>query len=283
VRGGEYQGDYYTEIQKADGKKTTFVSAYKYANIAVTKGGVSQTVGIDFISDPATKDCLYNFNEKAVKFPIAPTDGTEIAISGNPYIPVYIKAKDGASVLEYGEREFKIVDSSIKTKQGARDRASAELETYKRQINDGTFTTYEAGLRTGQTINISSASRGLNDNFIISRMRISAESDTLLRYEAELVNTKNYNILTLLQRLLDRTEVGESKSDEVLDKIITIDDEATAADSITIVAPVNIAEAATATDTVTAQEPDYAVQFVLGPPVPSTTKRVFNLNGSRLA
>lgn len=283
VRGGEYQGDAYTETQKADGKKTTFVSAYKYANITVTKGGAAQTVGIDFIDDPTSKDCLYNFNEKAVKFPTAPADGVEIAIGGNPYIPVYIKAKNDASIDEYGEREFKIVDSSIKTKQGARDRAKAELDAYKAQINDGTFSTFESGLRTGQTININSASRGINDNFIISRLRIAADSDTLFRYEAELVSFKSYGILTFLQQLLDRTEVGENKGDEVLDKIITVDEAVTASDSVVVVDPVDIVEAATAADEITVQDPDYDVQFVLGPQLPSTTKRVFNLNGSKLA
>jgi len=71
VRGGTYEGSSITEEFIADGDQTTFFQAYQYGGISVSVAGVSKTVGIDFITDPTTVDCLYNYNEKAIKFPTA--------------------------------------------------------------------------------------------------------------------------------------------------------------------------------------------------------------------
>ena len=70
VRGGEYLGNSNSETLIADGSQTTFLQMYKYSGIVVTVAGVSKTVGIDNIDDPTAFDCLYNFQEKAVKFPL---------------------------------------------------------------------------------------------------------------------------------------------------------------------------------------------------------------------
>jgi len=64
VRGGEYLGASYTETYLADGDQISFPLVNRYNSIAVTKNGVSQTVGTDNLHDPADYDCLYNFQEK---------------------------------------------------------------------------------------------------------------------------------------------------------------------------------------------------------------------------
>ena len=68
VRGGEYQGNSFDFEQLADGTALNYRSPYKLKNISVMVGGVSKTVGIDNVDDPASFDCVYNFDEKNLKF-----------------------------------------------------------------------------------------------------------------------------------------------------------------------------------------------------------------------
>ena len=76
VRGGEYDNpiDEIDAVDKyeSDGTQNTFPLVYRYSNVEVTVNGTPQTVGIDYINDPLDFDCLYNFQEKLVRFP----DGT---------------------------------------------------------------------------------------------------------------------------------------------------------------------------------------------------------------
>lgn len=265
VRGGEYLGSTYTENFIADGSQTTFVMAYKYSNISVLVAGVSKTVGIDNIDEPDTVDCLYNFAEKSIKFPTAtkPTSGQAVAISGLPYIPVYVKAEEIGSVNKYGVKEFKIIDSNIKSKQGAIDRAKAELQSFNETLNEGNFSSYETGLRTGQQININSTILGLNDDFIINRLTIVAESASLLRYDAQLATLENFDLLSLLQQLLDRTEIGEEKTDEVLEKLYNIYETMTVGESITVATPEDASETLTVGENI--RRDPFEIIYVLTP------------------
>lgn len=265
VRGGEYLGSSYTENFVADGTQTTFVMAYQYSGISVSVAGSAKTVGIDNIDDPATKDCLYNFAEKSIKFPTAtkPTTGQAVAITGLPYIPVYVKAEEVVSINKYGVKEFKIIDSNIKSKQGAIDRAKAELQSYNETLNEGNFSSYETGLRTGQQINIDSTILGLNDNFIITRLTIVAESSSLLRYDAQLATLESFDLVQLLQQLLNRTEIGEEKTDEVLEKLYNIYETMSVSESISRKTPYSGDETMTIGENI--RRDPFTIQFVLTP------------------
>ena len=240
VRGGTYQGSTYTEDQAADGNKTTFTFAYQYSNYIVKVNGVTKTVGLDFIDDPTTKDCLYNFNEKAVKFPTAskPTAGQIVTIVGNPHIPVVTKIADSASVALYGEFQYKIIDKSIASKEAARDRAQAELAGWAAQINEGSFSTYETGLKVGQKIRIQSTNRGIDDYFIISRLSSKMHTPTQMEHTATLVTKQTYGVIEFLQNLLiQKDKEIEISSDEVLDLVLQFSETMGITDSMT--APVS--------------------------------------------
>ena len=265
VRGGEYLGSSYTETFSADGSQTTFNMAYKYSGISITVAGASKTVGVDNINDPTTVDCLYNFAEKAIKFPSAskPTAGQAVAITGLPYIPVYVKAEETSSITKYGVKEFKIIDPNIKSKQGAIDRAKAELQAYNETLNDGNFSTYETGLRTGQQIYIDSATLGTAANFIINRLTVVAESSDLLRYDVTLTTIENFDLLQLLQQLLDRTEIGEEKTDEVLEKLYNVLESVTIGEDIAIVTAADGAETMTVGESI--RRDPFVIQYALTP------------------
>lgn len=227
VRGGEYLGDWFTENQFGDATKRDFKTAYKYSSIEVKVAAVAKTVGIDNVDDPADYDCLYNFNEKVVKFRADNKPGNAVAvdISGYPYAPVIVEASDTDSIDDYGEFEYIIIDKSIKTKKGARERGAGELKTYATKISEGSFKTYESGLKAGQKITIQSTIRDINEEFIINRVDIRMRTFEEMEYTISLVSTKTFGIIeTLAKLLLDGDKKIAINEDEVVDKLWTVEE-----------------------------------------------------------
>ena len=241
VRGGKYIGNLISEKVIADGTQTRFLQAYQYENVYVKVDGVSKTVGIDNIDDPATKDFLYNFQEKAMAVPDAskPTAGQEVEVGGNPYLPVVIQLKDSASIAQYGEFQFKVIDQSINSKQGAKDRARMEITEWAQEVCDGSFDTSKPGLGVGQKINVSSAIRGMNQNYVISRIASRLTNGKEFKHSVTLMTTQTYGIMEFLQKLLEeKTKKDfEVNPDELLESIINLDDAMTFTDSVTVLAP----------------------------------------------
>jgi hypothetical protein len=236
VRGGTYKGETYTETQEADGEKTTFTYAYKYSDIVVTLDAVPLDVGVDFINDPIDHDVLYNFNEKAIKFRTdnKPTAGQIVTVTGKPHIPVVTKLLDSASIAEFGEFQFKIVDKSIGSKDAARDRARAELSAWADEINEGEFTTYQTGLKVGQKIHIQSTNRGIDDYFIISRISSSTHTPEKFKHSCTLVTKQTYGVIEFLQNLLiQKDKEIELSSDEVLDLVLQFVEQFSIVDAVT--------------------------------------------------
>lgn len=235
VRGGEYLGASTSETLIADGSQTTFLQAYRYSGIAVTVAAVSKTVGVDNIDDPTLFDCLYNFQEKAIKFPSAskPTVGQAVVVSGQPYYPVITKVVNPASVAQYGEFQYKIIDKSINSKEAARDRARAEITQWALEVNEGGFSTLSTGLETGQVINIQSTIRGINQDFVISRIKSKMQTPTSFRHMVTLVTSQTYGMIEFLSSLLiDKDKQIVINADEVLDYITSFNDQFTVTDSI---------------------------------------------------
>lgn len=237
VRGGTFLGASFTETTIADGNQVTFLQAYGYSSVVVTVATVSKTVGIDNIDDPADFDCLYNFQEKAVKFRSdnKPTSTQAVAVSGNPHLPVIVSVLDSASAGVFGIREYKVIDNSINTKQGARDRARAELISYAQTLNEGQFVTNIGGLRPGQIININSAIRSYDEDFVISKISSSIRNPSEFVHTVSLVTTKTFGVIEFLQMLLMQKD-KEIKIDEneVIDNVFNFSDDFTFSDDMTI-------------------------------------------------
>lgn len=235
VRGGEYLGNSNSETLIADGSQTTFLQMYKYSGIAVTVAAASKTVGVDNIDDPTLFDCLYNIDEKAIKFPTAskPTVGQAVVVTGLPYYPVITKVVNPSSIATYGEFQYKIVDKSINSKEAARDRARAEITQWAQSINEGSFKTLATGLDTGQLINIQSTIRGINQDYIISRVTSRMKTPNTFIHVCTLVTSQTYGMVEFLQSLLiDKDKQIVIGADEVLDYITSFADQFTVTDSI---------------------------------------------------
>lgn len=286
VRGGTYEGATSTETQNADGNQTTFTWAYKYSNVSVTVASVSKTVGIDNIDSPASFDCLYNYNEKALKFPSGskPTAGQAVALTGNPQIPVICKVEDPASVATYGVFEYKVIDKSINSKEGARDRARAELSAWASELTEAQFETKETGLAVGQTITVQSTIRGIDETYVINRIDSKMQTPVNFLHRVGLVTTRTYGMIQFLQDLLTKKDKEiVISSDEVLDVVKAFSETITITESTDVNTTHNPqTETVTISENATVQALDYAVTFDAGTFTPDTTHRTFILDGSPL-
>lgn len=222
VRGGEFEGDSFTEEQEADGETKVFVQGFRYSNIVVKVNTVAKTVGIDNKDDPGSFDVLYNFDEKALKFPSPLTVSDVLDVTGNPHIPVIIKTKDNASITEFGEFEHKIIDKSINSKEGARDRAKGEVIAWAATMNEGNFSTIESGLRVGQQIRINSVIRGVDKFYHISRINTTMRDPNTFVHDVTLMSQRTWGMVEFLQdQLIKKDKEIVISQDEVLDKIET--------------------------------------------------------------
>lgn len=285
VRGGEYQGTSTDYSVVADGTQLNFRSPYRIKNISVTVNAVAKTVGVDNLNDPASYDCMYNFMEKTLKFLAAPTSGHVVKMTGNPMIPVIVKRGDPTSIASNGIYEFLIIDKSIITQQGARDRAAAELSAYRNALVEGGFTTDTSGLRAGQTISIVITARGFNDTYIIQSIYFRTKSPTEFYYDIRLVSSRSFGIIEyLLASLRDQKKQITISDTEVVDMVQDITETATITEAWTQPAPTPETETITLADA-EQDDLDHGTIFVFGGYIPANfadTKRVFIFNGSPL-
>ncbi len=240
IRGGDKTSTTVcSKFHTGDGSQTTFNTDYKYANKpTVTVNGVSMTVGIDNIDSDADYDCLWNYEQKYIRFVTAPADEAAIQIAGYPLVPIVVQVEDVASISKYGRYEFKKIDKSIKTAEEAKQYAEAQLEAYGKSIREGSFTTYRSGLKSGQTININIISRSISESFIIQRVSLSPMSQSEGEWSIELATMRSIGIVSFLQSLL----LGDSKTitvddNEVLEKYLQDTQEVAVGEEIKILSP----------------------------------------------
>ena len=221
VRGGEKIGSSRVETFKGDGIKKTFALGHKFSEVPVVKvNTVAQTVGTEFLDDDSSFDCMWNFNEKYLRFTAtAPPDTEDIEATGTPLIPILVQVQDDISIATYGEYEFRKVDKSIRTSDEAKQFALSQIESYGATIKEGSFDTYESGLRSGQIINVKSTFRGIDEDFLIQSATLKMRSPVDGIWHIELATLRTMGIITFLQELLlsgtKEITIGE---DEVLEK-----------------------------------------------------------------
>lgn len=234
VRGGDgTESSIFTDVITVKGNDSlTFKLPYKFKDLAIRvdvgAGYVSKNVGIEFIDDFTTDDVLYNYQDYSIRFENALADNNKIEFSGYRKYPVMSVASDAASIALYGLREKLIKDTSIEDATIARKRAQAELQVYKDEVNDAKFKTYTKGLRAGMVINLTSTLRGANVDFLIKKLKMKMIDPNTFIYEAELVTTKKYTLIEMLQKLMqvedekiDANEVAEIIKTEIVEVNIT--------------------------------------------------------------
>ncbi len=220
VRGGESAESSRSQELTGDGTQKQFTLGYKFSEKpTVTVGGVAKTVGVDFLDDDAGFDCLWDYNQKYVRFVSAPANSAAIVVTGTPLIPILIQAQDDESIAEYGVREFSITNKDIESKDEARQFANSQLEAYANKISTAYFETYEGGLRSGQIIRIQSDRREIDESFLIQRVTLQMRTPTDGLWHVELATMKTVGIISFLQKLLlDQSRQIEIAENEILEK-----------------------------------------------------------------
>jgi len=280
VRGGEYLADTTTAAFIGDATRQNFYLPFKFSNLTLTVTGVEKSVGVDPVDIGLGFDALHHFENREITFrdDRIPRDGSEVRIGGNPNLPVITKMRSTESVGTFTAREYLVVDRSIQSKEGARQRALAELITYKTTLNEGEFQTYQSGLRAGQKINIQSDLRGIDDDFIINKVEsrifgVDGTNKTIqLVHKVTLVTTKTFDHIHLLQRLLnERNREIVITDQEVLDVVEAVDETLNISEVITSSIEHNpISEQANLSEVFTSNYLGYRPEFVFGNQVPAS-------------
>jgi hypothetical protein len=287
VRGGTYQGATFSDTITVKGSVTSsWVLPYKFveSTLTITINGVSKTVGSYGSSTFATKDVLYKSSDQSIQVQTPLSDGSTIAFSGTPIIPVLAIASDAASIALYGTREKLITDTSIVDIDTARVRAAIELVAYANPQGELDFDTYTPGLNIGQVINLTSAIRGINEDYIIRQMTCQVRTPTSLTYSIVAVSVRAFTFIDVLTALLQPPDMPIDPN-EVSEIIKTDLATLTIGESITLHATPDHTDAATVTiGEVVAHDPlgtGVSPTWVLGPYIPSgtsDTKRVINID-----
>lgn len=176
---------------------------FRVSEFTVKLNTVPQTIGIDGLDSFDDYDVLYNFNDKSVSWENNLSDADEIEYSG--YKTFYVKsiASDSVSIAEYGLRQKLIKDTSIVDSSTARQRAIAELTTYKDAISELNFRTYESGLRTGMVMTYNSTLRGVTDLIsVIQKVDFKTIDPETFFYDVQLITAKKATLVEMLGELL---------------------------------------------------------------------------------
>jgi hypothetical protein len=202
-----------TEYETGDGTRTQFPLRNKFSETPnVTVGGVPQTVGTEYKDVDASFDCMWNFNEKYLRFTAGntPPAGTNNIVVTGPYLyPIVVSVPAPASQAVFGVYEFAITDRSIRSQGEAIARAQAELTGFQSKLHEGRFRTYEHGLRSGQIITINSAQRGRSITVLIQSVAMSMRDPfgENLEYEVEFATLRTIGIIDYFQAQLRSKEV----------------------------------------------------------------------------
>lgn len=289
VRGGEAKGANRTEYWSWDGTKKSFPLSNKYATLpTVIVNGTPVTVGLDYISDEASFQCFWSFQEKYIRFSstFTTTNGTNnIVVSGTPLFPVQVQVDDPVSISKYGVYEYAKKDLTIKSKEEALKVAQSELIAYSNGLDEGGFETYNAGLQSGQLIKIKSDARGIDENYLIQKVTFKQISPSKGIYKVSLASLRTTSIIDLLINLLRAEDrYIDDSSDETLEKaVFNIEQIKIGEVFISTVSGLTMAnEVVTIGENFINQGLNYPVEFCLGDFTQTGTKRVFILNGSPL-
>lgn len=245
---------------------------------------MSKTIGVYGQDTFSSKDVLYRDTDQSIQVQTALADGSTIAFSGTPLIPVLAIAADSASIALYGTREKLITDTSIVDINIARQRAAIELAAYKDPQGELDFDTNTPGLNIGQVINLTSTIRGFSEDYIIRQMTCRVRTPTALTYSIVAVSVRAFTLIDLLTVLLqpDDTPIDPNEVSEIIKTDLAT---VTIAEAITLHSSPDHTDTATVSNSESiAHDPlgaHVAPIWVLGPYVPSgvsDTKRVINID-----
>jgi len=232
IRGAEERGEVRVESYTGTGGQIAFPLVNKFAEAPSVKvDTVAQDVGVDYLDVEADYDCFWNFNEKYMRFK-SDMDGKVVEVTGIPLFPIIVNILDGTSIIEYGTYEFFKEDKSIASRTEALQYAQSQLEAYKDGVIEGSFSTNTSGLRSGQIININSDLLGVDEDFLIQKVRFRIIAKDRGVWDVTLATMRTVGMIQILQDLIKGREIKEFDPDTFL-TFLNLDDSFTMTDGMT--------------------------------------------------
>jgi len=237
VLGGIYwSGDTDFELP-ADNQTTEFLLPYRfkppvgqtqiltYENIGndVAPNWSAVTVGVDYLDTLGVGlgeyDTLYNFQEKLLKWNVAPPNLLRaMKITARYEVPVILRVHSDASYTEYGRWfDGKVVDENITTRDLARQRGKAHLAEWAFAKEQGIVVCWTSGLYAGQRIRIVNALRSIDGYYLIRSVDTRFLGGTARMYIVEF-GEYNPDLVDMLMALKRSSEYRDSREDEMLNE-----------------------------------------------------------------
>lgn len=290
LRGGDEIGLAQTFAEVADGDKLVFPLGYHFSELpTVTVNAVAKTVGTLGTDNVLSFDCMWDPKNDFIQFAAAPTATEVVEVTGTPLNPILLYLPERVSIAEHGERQYVIIDKTITTRAGARQRALAEILKYAQTVTSVRFTTLTSGLRAGQVMTVDSDLFGVEGEYIVTQVATSMRGPTQYQYDVTLISTKLMDIIDLLaQMLTSKLKEQTYDANESFDPTEVVFEDIFITESITpqVGGDVSVPETVTIADSVTLPGGtglNFGTLFVAGPWTPSGTKRIFNIERSPLA
>ena len=288
LRGGNELGAPTSFQENGDANKKTFPLGYHFSEKpTVTLNAVAQSVGTNNVDNSASFNCMWDPSGDFVVFAAAPGSGLPVVVTGTPLYPILMRLPERTSVALYGERQIVIIDKTITSRSGARQRALAELLQHANALVSANFTTYMRGLKAGQLISVNSTLFGKVGEYIVTEVRTRPWTKRLMQYEITLVSTKLMDIVDLLGKMLrEKLKEQDYSANESFDPAEVVFEDVTFNEVITVSigGTVTVNEGVTAGESVTVQALNFGSTTVWGVWTPDgTNKRGLNWNLSTWA
>ena len=195
-----------------------------------SKFATTKTDGIEGIDDETLFDYVANSNEKSVRA----TDiedtlivGDFIRFSYNERTPIQLQYTDAGSAtalktLGLGDGVFDldpITDRNIQDIGTALAMAQAKTREFANAVITGTFNTDQKGLRSGQLIRITDATRGIDDDYLIQRVvarQANGAYADYLQYQVTF-GTTLYGWIEFMQKLLRTKDQIDLNVDDIVE------------------------------------------------------------------
>ena len=155
VIGGWTYSDIIDDSFSGTGAQTDFVLTHKPAVVLnITVSGTAQTVGIDFVDDPADFDVLVNYDTKTIKFYAAPASLASIHCYYRYNVRPDVTVEDSASVTAMGGTIWAptLRDDSISGTADAYTAGSAYLAQFGTTLYRAQVTTVHSGTAAGTIV-----------------------------------------------------------------------------------------------------------------------------------
>ena len=226
VRGGTNPStnDRSETLVSADDTQDIFPIGYKFANEpVVTVDGTPVTVGLEYVDDDTLFDAMWSYTQKYVRFTTGniPTATDVIVATGKIEIPVIVRTPNNGSIAEFGVFEYQIDDDTITTNDEAIERAVAELQSYANELHEGSFETYNSGLRSGQILTINSTKRNKSIKVVLQdvKLKVVDPNGEQVKYTIKFATLKLLGIIEFLQRSLMNEDIIEDATETLLNFI----------------------------------------------------------------